>query len=242
MSAPVTEAHRQAAVSIFELAMKSSHHGAPFREPCAQLIANSEAKAVEQANAHAESLLSAAKNAIPASEHPAEPTVQNWAWQIRNLGDDRRLVYAERDRLRQQVANLTHSNDSHRQTAEAELAAAKLDCGHAEKRCDAAIASWDEERERALREGARVVEWRARAERAEADAARLYKAGTDQWGEFRTKIHALDAELAAERARLDWMEKRGPWESWFQPAKENSLLLRAPIRAAIDAAMKEEAK
>jgi hypothetical protein len=216
MSAPVTEAHRQAAVSIFELAMKSSHHGAPFREPCAQLIADSEARAVEQANAQVESLLSAAKNAIPASEHPAEPTVQNWAWQIRNLGDDRRLVYAERDRLRQQVANLTHSNDSHRQTAEAELAAAKLDCGHAEKRCDAAIASWDEERERALREGARVVEWRARAERAEA-------------------------ELAAERARLDWLEdnagdiQRYNSSRYIWSANQN-------LRAAIDAAMKEGTK
>jgi hypothetical protein len=31
-----------------------------------------------------------------------------------------------------------------------------------------AIASWDEERNRALREGERVVEWRDRAERAEA--------------------------------------------------------------------------
>ena len=56
---------------------------------------------------------------------------------------------------------------------------------------------------------------------------------------------ALDiaqAELATERARLDWLEKRGPWESWFQPAKEVSMLLRAPIRAAIEAGMKEETK
>ena len=66
----------------------------------AKLIADSEAKAVEQANAQVESLLSAAKNAIPASEHPAEPTVENWAWQMRNLGEDRRLVYADRDKLR----------------------------------------------------------------------------------------------------------------------------------------------
>jgi len=45
MSAP-TEAHRDAAVAIFAIAMKSAHHGAPFREPCAQLIADSEARAV----------------------------------------------------------------------------------------------------------------------------------------------------------------------------------------------------
>ena len=124
MSAQVTEAHRVAADAIFALAMKSSHHGAPFREPCAQLIADSEARATAQANAQVESLISSAKNAIPASEHPAEPTVENWAWQIRNLGADRRLVYADRDQLRQQVANLTDSNDSHRQTAEKWCAAA----------------------------------------------------------------------------------------------------------------------
>lgn len=43
----------------------------------------------------------------------------------------------------------------------------------ARQRETVAIASWDEERGRALREGARVVEWQARAERAEAELARL---------------------------------------------------------------------
>ena len=46
----------------------------------------------------------------------------------------------------------------------ADLAAAKHDCGEAEKRCDVAIASWDEERERALREGKRVAALRTVAE------------------------------------------------------------------------------
>jgi hypothetical protein len=50
MSAPITEAHRKAAVAIFAIAMKSAHHGAAFREPCAQLIADSEARAVEAAD------------------------------------------------------------------------------------------------------------------------------------------------------------------------------------------------
>ena len=59
---------------------------------------------------------------------------------------------------------------------------------------------------------------------------------------YRDQWQRVTSELATERARMDWMEKQGPWESWFQPAKENSLLLRAPIRAAIDAAMKEETK
>ena len=39
----------------------------------------------------------------------------------------------------------------------------------AQQREATAISSWDEERNRALREGERVVEWRARAERAEAE-------------------------------------------------------------------------
>lgn len=51
MSAPITEAHREAAVAIFAIAMKSAHHGAAFREPCAQLIADSEARACEQLHA-----------------------------------------------------------------------------------------------------------------------------------------------------------------------------------------------
>lgn len=49
MSTPITEAHREAAVAIFAIAMKSAHHGAAFREPCAQLIADSEAAAVQTA-------------------------------------------------------------------------------------------------------------------------------------------------------------------------------------------------
>ena len=129
MSAP-TEAHLDLALQIAEAISRSGNVAA------AQLIADSEAAAVEQANAHVESLLSAAKNAIPASEHPAEPTVQNWAWQIRNLGDDRRLVYADRDKLRAEVKE-------------------------SKARERAAIASWDEERQRALREGGQVVELRA---------------------------------------------------------------------------------
>jgi len=47
----------------------------------------------------------------------------------------------------------------------------------------------------------------------------------------------LERELAAERARLDWLEKRGLWESW-NGFGETGITLRENIRAAIDAAMK----
>jgi hypothetical protein len=56
MSAPITEAHREAAVAIFAIAMKSAHHGAAFREPCAQLIADSEARACDQLRTEVEEL------------------------------------------------------------------------------------------------------------------------------------------------------------------------------------------
>ena len=155
-----------------------------------------------------------------------------------------------------------------------ELAAAKLDCGHAEKRCDAAIASWDEERERALREGARVVELKARAERAEAELATCRESlhladGTANLAlvhrdaaeaelallkpkyerhcrEYNNKLAELryaenmqrqaEAELAAERARLDWLESNAgvDWQ-WSDAARTVS-------RASIDAFMKEEIK
>lgn len=52
----------------------------------------------------------------------------------------------------------------------------------------------------------------------------------------------LERELAEARkdsARLDWLEFRGPWEAWSEPCGEAEITLRAPIRAAIDAAMKE---
>ncbi len=178
MSAPVTEAHRKLVAAIIrDLSIDDG----------AQLIADSEAKAVEQANAQVESLLWAAKNAIPASEHPAEPTVQNWAWQIRNLGEDRRLVYADRDKLRAEVEHLRES-------------------------------------EKAFCEDRNTQ--RTRAERAEA-------------------------ELATERARLDYLSTRGfehrhhetgdhlgyEWtiSSYSEPED-------VTLRDAIDAEMREEAK
>ena len=56
----------------------------------------------------------------------------------------------------------------------------------------------------------------------------------------RTQLDLARAELAAERARLDWLEKRGPWESW-NGFGETGITLRENIRSAIDAAMKEGA-
>jgi hypothetical protein len=85
---------------------------------------------------------------------------------------------------------------------------------------------------------AEVAEANARAERAEAELA----AEREKSERYRLASLKLDAELAAERARLDWLEQRGPWESWNVPRNEVGIVLRAPIRAGIDSALKEDAK
>tara|TARA_R110000822_G_scaffold14299_1_gene50537 strand:- start:252 stop:734 length:483 start_codon:yes stop_codon:yes gene_type:complete len=133
---------------------------------------------------------------------------------------------AERDQLRVdlELADVMYQREcevEHELRTEVERLRSDRDC---EKRLrkDA-----DEFRENAIE----------RATKAEADLAALEQSFDDN---CRGVVKIAD-DLAAERARLDWMEKRGPWESWLQPVKENSLLLRAPIRAAIDAAMKEGA-
>jgi DNA repair exonuclease SbcCD ATPase subunit len=119
MSAPITEAHRKLACDVL---LNHSVSGAATKDgviAAAHLIADSEARAKQ-------SLLAA----------------YDVACAVRN-----RLT-AERDQLRDRLAE-------------------------AQQREATAIASWDEERNRALREGGRVVEWRDRAERAEAEVERL---------------------------------------------------------------------
>ena len=77
----------------------------------------------------------------------------------------------------------------------------------------------------------------ARAESAEREAFDWKKIARYE----AARAERAEAELATERARLDWLEKRGPWES-FNKWGETGISLRENIRAAIDAAMKEGAK
>jgi len=69
----------------------------------------------------------------------------------------------------------------------------------AQHRGATAIASWDEERYRALREGKRVVEWRDRAEKAEADLIALEKCHDDNC----RAVVAIAAELATITVERD---------------------------------------
>jgi hypothetical protein len=45
-----------------------------------------------------------------------------------------------------------------------------------------------------------------------------------------------NAKLRTDKSRLDWLDARGPWDSWNRVGEEGVYLTR-PIRAAIDAAM-----
>ena len=106
---------------------------------------------------------------------------------------------AERDQLRQQVANLTYSNNAHRETAETWRAAA-------------------------------IERDQLRAD-CEAEAER-----------YRLVTLRLDAELAKERARLDWLMAGGMCLVQHSGGFHVSRLHCQVSRAAIDLGMKEDAE
>lgn len=231
MSAPaqVTEAHRALVKSCMNI-----QHPAVFNS-AAQLIADSEAKAVEQANAQVESLLSAAKNAIPASEHPAEPTVENWAWQMRNLGEDRRLVYAERDQLRAEVERLGRATtngqvnwmqESERQQARAERAEAELKS----EQDNSVLAEAELAESRNAEMLARVQLGNERARLDElisvnaTGAARLAHA-TAQLAAEREKVRVLRAELTniAAAKPAHWGDEMDQFMPWAQSRARHTL-------------------
>ena len=57
-----------------------------------------QADELELLRGQVDGLVSAAAYAIPECEHPAQPSPENWAQQIRNLGDDRRAAYKRAER------------------------------------------------------------------------------------------------------------------------------------------------
>jgi hypothetical protein len=150
-------------------------------------------------------------------------------------------ITAERDQLRADCENETKWAAHYLAQSIAEKArAARAEAGET-----VALTNWNGALERAMKAEADLA---ALEQCHDANCRGVVKIAAELDTErekaerYRLVTLKQDAELATERARLDWLEKRGPWESWFQPAKEVSLLLRAPIRDAIDKAMKEDAK
>ena len=77
-----------------------------------------------------------------------------------------------------------------------------------------------------------VAELRARAERAEANET----VALAQWNKELKRAMKAEANLAAERARLDWLETPSGMDWQWEPER------LTVSRASIDAAMKEDAK
>lgn len=58
---------------------------------------------------------------------------------------------------------------------------------------------------------------------------------------LRADIHAheqINKQLIEDKRRLDWLERKSPWERWIDPDGPD-ITLRKPIRECIDAARKE---
>jgi hypothetical protein len=83
----------------------------------------------------------------------------------------------------------------------------------------------------------------ARAERAEAEVEELKESILVQriFSDYRQRAESAEAELAAERARLDWLESNAGDIHRYNSSKY-LWFAHQNIRAAIDAAMKEGAK
>ena len=256
MSAQVTEAHRKLACDVL---LDHSVSGAATKDgviSAAQLIADSEARATERL-----------RREIDWLQLNNDMLTDNPVGHARAVAE-RQAIIDERDELRAALDNLCGVKDRAVQFAvenkaeadelRAEVERLKADgaaSAFINMSCRASRAETDRNNIRADLDAIKAIltEEKARAERAEAELKEWSRLTI--WGgtpgfihafvkRQQARIHAaqdIEAELAAERARLDWLEKRGPWESW-NGFMEIGITLRENIRAAIDAAMKEGAK
>jgi hypothetical protein len=217
MSAPITEAHRDLVRSVWD-GMRDEK--TTFEE-CAQLIADSEARALS----------------VVCGRHVA--------------------LLAERDQLRSALALGQQNCDDAYDDLRAERDAARAEAEKAKGYIALQVAraeTAEAEVERLKDQGRTACDlfddlkrMQARAERAEAILGKLQELhGCSRemvfhWCENAAQrslgLGKVQAELAAERARLDWLEKAN--SSKFSPLWDQDWI---HIRSAIDAAMKEGAK
>jgi len=192
MSAPITQAHYDLRRQVLFYAPDDG----------AQLIADSEARAVAQWSGGLDQSLPDLYEAAKAERDQLRDLLTEWKVSAHIKGEAIDSLLAECDRLRAEVERLG------RATTNGQV-------------------NWMQESERQ----------QARADRAEAEI----KDRAAMMRDVMRERDAAETELAAERARLDWLGKRGPWESW-NDAGETGITLRKNVRAAIDAAIKEDAK
>lgn len=124
-----------------------------------------------------DALIDAAKDAIPESEHPAEPTPHYWSWQIRQLGEDRRSAY--------RLWN--------------------------EKKRESDIFRDEIEEQKTV-----LIHQRERAEKAEAESARLRA----ELSEVRSELTRTSVKLEDHRKQYAAMlrrrvENEEQWEAWM---------------------------
>ena len=225
-AAPVTEAHRAITESVCELLDSEEMIGPSPVERAAQLIADSEAKAVGP-HAHVAAQLAAVLTECGAPEFANSEHALQWAKGIAQLRAELALL---REWQREVIQN---ANAHHAERKEAIA------------RAESAEREVERLRSETGRVGRNGAEECIRAERAEAElnASRYETVKAAQDG-LRECIRAerAEAELATERARLDWLMAGGVCMVQHAGGFHVSRLHAPVSRAHIDAAMKEEAK
>ena len=219
MSAPITEAHRKLRETLEIRWMRATE------SEIEQLIADSEAAAVQSA------MLREYGNLCATNE---------------SLAKERDRLRADRYHNHKCINRLASSTGTLGEKSEkvVEVALSTID------RLRAEITRLDAEKPWLKEANATNAELRAELERltkqAVFDGDHIHTlnaafATRAEVTDANARAERAEAELAAEKARLDWLEKRGPWESW-NGFGETGITLRENIRAAIDAEMKEGAK
>jgi hypothetical protein len=163
-------------------------------------------------------LIEAAKSAIPEAEHPTSGSADDWAWQIRNLGEDRRAAYRARDEA-MRLAN--------KETAQIEalkdltLGLWRLQSEQLPDYVRRMAREWDEAERRATKLQAELSE--AHRERDEAVARSRQEARDRQAAELRAKLAARDyaeePEIAGPEEAPDYEQIRQAYEEGYQDAE-----------------------
>ena len=260
MSAPITESHLRLANQLVA--------SPPSPLVMATLIADSEARAVAQWSDGLDQSLPDLYEAAKAERDQLRAALalgqKNCDEAYDDLRAERDAARAEVERLtEQQVADAESANETidylkaRAERAEAEVQRLKSDgaaSAFINMSCRASRAETDRNNLRADLDAIKAIlnEEKARAERAEAEVDELKESILVQriFSDYRQLAESAEAELAAERARLDavvancWaVHSEGGSSFWvFNNVCGEYIATAQTYRAAIDAAMKEGAK